>query len=556
MLQQGYRIEYCAAAEAMTFAPEDFREFFNQRRRWMPSTMANILDLLMSYRKTTGKNPNISYLYIFYQIVLFLSSVLGPATVLLAMQSAVKTVFGTSTAVAYVLTYGPTIIFIYICLKFKSSFQLTVAMILSAIYAMLMMAVLVGTIVNISEEGYFTPSAVFMYVLVGIFLIAGLFHPHELRDLFWGLLYFICIPAGYLFLTIYAICNLNNVSWGTRETQKAILEHHEVTGKRKKKTDGELGVVSQEVIEDILQQAKLTKVKDASCKDLFPSIFRWINNLVLLRSLESVINISKNTESEEEEKGKHRPLSATIKRLQTRRKKEEDRSVDDKVWAKDGGQQLSQEETKFWEELIENYLKPLEADKEREKAVSDALKDFRNKVAFAFFFANGLWLVIMSAMNEVKQVLNVSVTINGDSLLIEPLGLLFLVVFTILLVLQFVGMIRHRYGTFLLILANTNLRHNKSDLDTVIERIKIVSTMPDDETTNKTKVDLNNDSDGIYENFSIISKRKDMGKSFKLPPRGAVADQPFNMKRTFKKKTSPGGKDLHQMTRFDQEERF
>jgi chitin synthase len=48
MLQQGYRIEYCAAAEALTFAPEEFREFFNQRRRWLPSTMANILDLLLS----------------------------------------------------------------------------------------------------------------------------------------------------------------------------------------------------------------------------------------------------------------------------------------------------------------------------------------------------------------------------------------------------------------------------------------------------------------------------------------------------------------------------
>ncbi|VDI72691.1 chitin synthase [Mytilus galloprovincialis] len=67
MLQQGYRIEYCAAAEALTFAPEEFREFFNQRRRWMPSTMANILDLLMSYTQTTRNNPNISYLYIFYQ---------------------------------------------------------------------------------------------------------------------------------------------------------------------------------------------------------------------------------------------------------------------------------------------------------------------------------------------------------------------------------------------------------------------------------------------------------------------------------------------------------
>lgn len=47
LLQAGYKVEYNAAADALTFAPEGFDEFFNQRRRWGPSTMANILDLIM-----------------------------------------------------------------------------------------------------------------------------------------------------------------------------------------------------------------------------------------------------------------------------------------------------------------------------------------------------------------------------------------------------------------------------------------------------------------------------------------------------------------------------
>lgn len=542
MLQQGYRIEYCAAAEALTFAPEDFREFFNQRRRWMPSTMANILDLLMSYKTTTRNNLNISYLYIFYQIILFLSSILGPSTVLLAMQSAVKTVFSTSTVLAYILTYGPTVIFIFICLKFKAPFQLTIAMILSAIYAMLMMAVLVGTIVNISEEGIFTPSAVFLYVLVGVFLVAGFFHPHELTDLFWGLLYFICIPAGYLLLTIYAICNLNNVSWGTRETQKAMLENQEITSKRKKKTDDELGVVSQEVIEDILKQAKSTKVKDVSCKDLLPSIFHWINNLVLLRSIESVINISKTTENMEDEQSDRKKMTGTIKRQNTRHFNKYS-SVNDELWAKDEKghiNSLPKQEIAFWEELIINYLKPLDADKDKEKAVARALKEFRNKVAFAFFFVNGLWLVIMSAMTEVKKVLNLTIMIDGNAIIIEPLGLLFLVIFTVLLVVQFFGMIQHRYGTFLLILAHTNLRHRNSSPDAVYEKIKCITTSPDLDDKNKEKSRERvtpNDLDNIYENFrmSFIEQRKDMGKSIKRP---AITDgdQPFNFKKTFRKK--------------------
>lgn len=48
---QGYRIEYAAAADADTYAPEGFEEFFNQRRRWTPSSIANTIDLLAGKQK-------------------------------------------------------------------------------------------------------------------------------------------------------------------------------------------------------------------------------------------------------------------------------------------------------------------------------------------------------------------------------------------------------------------------------------------------------------------------------------------------------------------------
>ena len=68
LLQQGYRVEYCAASDAYTFVPDSFKEFFTQRRRWMPSTVANIIDLLVTWRQTIKKNDNISFLYIVYQV--------------------------------------------------------------------------------------------------------------------------------------------------------------------------------------------------------------------------------------------------------------------------------------------------------------------------------------------------------------------------------------------------------------------------------------------------------------------------------------------------------
>jgi cellulose synthase/poly-beta-1,6-N-acetylglucosamine synthase-like glycosyltransferase len=68
LLQRGYRVEYSAAADALTYAPESFNVFYNQRRRWMPSTFINILDLLLSARQTVKANVNISYLFIIYQV--------------------------------------------------------------------------------------------------------------------------------------------------------------------------------------------------------------------------------------------------------------------------------------------------------------------------------------------------------------------------------------------------------------------------------------------------------------------------------------------------------
>ena len=70
LLQQGHRVEYCAASDSFTFAPEGFYEFFNQRRRWTPSTMANIMDLLTDWKNVTKKNSEITLAYIFYQVII------------------------------------------------------------------------------------------------------------------------------------------------------------------------------------------------------------------------------------------------------------------------------------------------------------------------------------------------------------------------------------------------------------------------------------------------------------------------------------------------------
>ncbi|MEQ2201150.1 hypothetical protein XENOCAPTIV_008306, partial [Xenoophorus captivus] len=68
LLKQGWRVEYNAASDAYTNAPQEFKELYNQRRRWGPSTMANVVDLLGSTNIVSKKNPSMSKLFMFYQL--------------------------------------------------------------------------------------------------------------------------------------------------------------------------------------------------------------------------------------------------------------------------------------------------------------------------------------------------------------------------------------------------------------------------------------------------------------------------------------------------------
>ena len=84
-------------------------------------------------------------------------------------------------------------------------------------YAGVMIVVLVGLIVNLSNGYILNPSLFFLAFVVFSFILAGVIHPYEIFCLMHGILYFLCIPAGFLILMIYSMTNMHVVSWGTRE---------------------------------------------------------------------------------------------------------------------------------------------------------------------------------------------------------------------------------------------------------------------------------------------------------------------------------------------------
>ncbi|OUC45511.1 Chitin synthase [Trichinella nativa] len=166
LLQRGYRVEYCAASDALTYAPEGFNEFFNQRRRWIPSTVANIIDLLADYRNVIKLNDSISIWYISYQFSMLVSNILGPGTIFLMVIGAVNISFNTETYVSFTVVFIPVALFTVVCLTCDTEAQLRLAQITGALFALLMMAVIVGTAVQIQKDGIYSPHAVFLLAVI------------------------------------------------------------------------------------------------------------------------------------------------------------------------------------------------------------------------------------------------------------------------------------------------------------------------------------------------------------------------------------------------------
>jgi len=80
---------------------------------------------------------------------------------------------------------------------------------MSTMYAILMLAVTVGIVVQTSQDSWTSPNAMFIIVITTIFILAGLLHPEEFMCLMPGLLYFLCIPSGEPHLASPRIINLH-----------------------------------------------------------------------------------------------------------------------------------------------------------------------------------------------------------------------------------------------------------------------------------------------------------------------------------------------------------
>ncbi|XP_035669155.1 uncharacterized protein LOC118411184 [Branchiostoma floridae] len=238
MVSNGWRLEYTAVSEDSTYCPEEFAEFYNQRRRWGPSTVANQIELIEKYFGHEMKRDSVSFLFMVYQGLLFFSGLIGPATCVLIIAGGLQ-FFNYDNGLASAQAVSITTVVVLslvsllygmICLCTSQKFQLRMAMALSLCFAVLMTLVLVSLVedtvvefrnmtmsIQAGEEYNPSISTLYFLALVGMYIITGLVHITEFHTLFYGLVYFLSLPTGYILLTLYSVCNLTDRTWGTRE---------------------------------------------------------------------------------------------------------------------------------------------------------------------------------------------------------------------------------------------------------------------------------------------------------------------------------------------------
>lgn len=489
LLQQGFRVEYCAASDALTYAPEGFYEFYKQRRRWTPSTMANILDLLFDFKNVTERNNDISMLYIGYQMLLMVSSILTPGTIFLMILGAINMAYPTlSLYWALILNLIPVVLFIIFCFLAKPSTQLAYAAVLSTTYSLVMMLVIVGLIKQAADNGFCSVTTVFLCFVAGVFVIAAFIHPQEFWCILHGFLYFLAIPSMSMLLMLYSIGNLHIVTWGTRETAKPPAEQN--APKEKKSTVKEwLG--------------DLGKARESEYMFSFGNLFRCIccpddkrgNKDVKFEAVleridaleSSFATKDKSVSSDTKDVPPNLDLTAEEESSAGRQKKdvkdkkpkhmfERDKSVRGKKMT------IKEEEKKFWEQLIKKYLLPLNEDKEHKEKTEAELKELRNKVCLFFILTNALFVTIVFSMQQVNLDSGGSISkelpcANGNhGGSFEPISMAFTGVFGVLLLIQFICMIIHRMSTFLQICSITEVgekqRSEKEKIRKNIETIK------------------------------------------------------------------------------------
>lgn len=418
---------------------------------------------------------------------------IGPGTIFLMMVSAIQAVFAVDIYSSFIWNFIPLSIFMTICYFCKQKYQLTAAFIISVLYSLIMMAVMVGVAIQVMTEGIFAPSSSFFFIVAFQVIITGILHPQEIQALPAGIIYYITIPCMYMLLIIYSLFNLNDVSWGTRENpQDASSSSSKVENKKQTKLQKVLGYLKPNGEDE----------DDGSFEFSFAGLFRCILCThkktdtigIQLNSIENSLSYLTDKISNLEKKMNHElnPIMDNNNEndeIESDDELEEIPLIDNEIdmkknllpdWLYDPDlidgetDTIPASEEQFWVDLIEKYLTPLDMTSKDKEQMQNQLKTLRDISVFAFTMGNALFVLINLLLQLNKEYLQMKwpfnvknviiydgntmeIKIERDYLHLEPISLLFVTFFGVVLFVQFIAMLFHRFATISQILATTTI---------------------------------------------------------------------------------------------------
>ena len=307
-----------------------------------------------------------------------------------------------------------------------------------------MIFIIVGLIDKMVLTSFQTHDTVVFFFFFSIFFLSGILHPREFKCLYPGFLYFISLPSAFIFLNIYALVNLNNVSWGTRETKQPA----------KQQTQSKI----IEFFNKFRNRNRSMSHDDVFLNNLPPETRDYINSLSL--------------QDQQQKKSSSDQLASTSSiRQQHQQLITKKDWIDQECLSKFKVAHLSVNEEVFFRNLIEKYLYPIQETQTKKDQITDDLKSLRNNSCFCYFMLNAFWFVTIFTLQllkhddpekdlVIKSSSSESIS-SSRSFLIgfdEPVSLFLVLLFAFILILQSLAMLWHRWTTFIQLIRMTNLK--------------------------------------------------------------------------------------------------
>uniref|UniRef100_A0A0L8HFA0 chitin synthase n=1 Tax=Octopus bimaculoides TaxID=37653 RepID=A0A0L8HFA0_OCTBM len=226
MMLKGWKLEYSSYSHNSTFCPDNFLEFLKQRKRWVLSEMSNLILVFGNIRRLTQNNSTFSLIYIIYILQMFLLVMLSPGTTVVVLTISLDILFGLSCLYTTPFCIGSLILYSVICSTKSIQAQSAVTSAITIFLGGIVLSVSVGymkffvvdTIDDLQDGQLQFKQYYLILLLMTAVLYAALIHPKEAWTLIHGLTFLVVFPAMYILLPFYAVSNIVDQRWGTRES--------------------------------------------------------------------------------------------------------------------------------------------------------------------------------------------------------------------------------------------------------------------------------------------------------------------------------------------------